>query len=800
MRPIELGPPANPQDEGDLASAGTVLRDQPLIDQSDPNEALTDYGADHRILMIHSSTTVSQGDAPASPMAKPAGNDTEVKEAIQRAISATNCADVLSDFQEYSQFETTDAVDKLGTQFREGRILLLQDALQAGGKIIQPDRKQMKIILDPKLHCGRHYTEEQIKALQERAAMTEQEQWVQLQKKSVKEALADPVWGMLWWIALQKEIRQIQKGKGTKLRPMTIRERTRADWGKIIPSKVVLTLKIKGGKIVRFKARWCACGNHETEGVNGTYRQRDIAVPVLQCGDVKMLLTLAARADPPLKVASFDVSGAYLYGHSETPILLRIPAGMTVGMEGDEAGLGQAETPIASDSAKVRKSHVIELTGNLYGLHSAGAVWNKALASRLQGMGFTRCKYNTCLYYRIRGTECSLIATYIDDLLIAASDSVLSEIKKDLDSIFESSEGGWSVMEKDEWVDFLGVQIRRRERKGDVSYEMKATSKIEGLISSVESILGKKIPVTHTPLSPEINLDEPKVKLNKEGQQITAEANGFPDYAAFVLFMQKTIGSLMYLAHTVAPDIMFGVCYLARRTLSPTRLVLTQVKHILGYIKKYKDQSLKIGNSNAWNANVLLHGISDATWIDDKTYHQSTGGYLIFCLGTLVEAKSFKIKLKCLSSCSSEVRTMSTAAQMLLRYNHCLNEIKEVLDCLNIKVQDRLASLGGSNASAEEAIAATADKPGNIFLGGDNTGAIALSYKQTESSKMKHVAVHCSFLVQMTQELKILQTYYVSTKRNLADLLTKALCRRSIELFRPFFYGEDYTVSMQILD
>ena len=137
---------------------------------------------------------------------------------------------------------------------------------------------------------------------------------------------------------------------------------------------------------------------------------------------------------------------------------------------------------------------------------------------------------------------------------------------------------------------------------------------------------------------------------------------------------------------------------------------------------------------------------------------------------------------------------------MLLRYNHCLHEIKKVLNCLDIKVQDRLASLGGSNASAEEAIAATADKPGNIFLGGDNTGAIALSYKQTESSKMKHVAVHCSFLVQMTQELKILQTYYVSTKQNLADLLTKALCRRSIELFRPFFYGEDYTVSMQILN
>ena len=133
---------------------------------------------------------------------------------------------------------------------------------------------------------------------------------------------------------------------------------------------------------------------------------------------------------------------------------------------------------------------------------------------------------------------------------------------------------------------------------------------------------------------------------------------------------------------------------------------------------------------------------------------------------------------------------MSQCAQTLLRYNHCLHEIKEVLDCLNIKVQNRLAMLGGSNSSAEAEV--VADKPGNIYLGGDNTGAIALSYKETESSKMKHVAVHCSFLVQMTQELKILQTYYVQTTKNLADLLTKALSRHSVELFRPFFYGEDY--------
>lgn len=118
-----------------------------------------------------------------------------------------------------------------------------------------------------------------------------------------------------------------------------------------------------------------------------------------------------------------------------------------------------------------------------------------------------------------------------------------------------------------------------------------------------------------------------------------------------------------------------------------------------------------------------------------------------------------------------------------------------MLDCLNIKVQDRLASLGGSNAKAEADV--IADKPGNIFLGGDNTGAIALSYKDTESKKMKHVAVHCSFLVQMTQELKILQTYYVSTIRNLADTLTKALSKNSVDLFRPFFYGEDYMVLTQ---
>eukprot|EP00949_MAST-11_sp_MAST-11-sp1_P004441 g4441.t1 len=573
------------------------------------------------------------------------------------------------------------------------------------------------------------------------------------------------------------------------------------DRGKVIPSKIVLALKIKNGQVQRFKARWVACGNFEKEGANGTYRKGDVAVPVLQSNDAKLIMTIAARSNPPLEVGIFDISAAYLYGRSERPILLRIPAGMTVaegsqdvvlGQAGEpisqDVVLGQAGEPISQDAERVRRNHVIEVNGNIYGLHSAGAIFNKTLSRELQKQGFRQCRYNTCLYVREEGDRCSLCATYIDDIMICSSRNTLHRIKDDLNQVFAASEGGWSVLEPDIWNEFLGVQIVRRQFDDHVEFEMRAPQKIESLIGNVEAEIGKSVKLTHAPLTPGVNLDKPKAHPENDdvkGRQFIATANGFKDYASFILFMQRHVGTLMYLAHTVVPDIMFAVCYLARRTLSPNRKVLDQIIHLIGYLKTHKDRTLRIGNPRAWNSDVLLHGLSDATWQDSIRDHKSTGGFLIYFLGTLVEAKSYKIKMVCCSSCASEVRTMSTCAQSLLRYNHCLDDIKHILDLLNIRASNRITTLSSSTAQ-------DIDEEDKIFLGGDNTGAIALSKKITESNKTRHIAVHTSFLVQMTTELNLLETYHMDTAVNLADQMTKATSIKSVKLFAPFYYGEDY--------
>jgi hypothetical protein len=47
----------------------------------------------------------------------------------------------------------------------------------------------------------------------------------------------------------------------------------------------------------------------------------------------------------------------------------------------------------------------------------------------------------------------------------------------------------------------------------------------------------------------------------------------------------SAIGSLLYLANTIRPDIAFSVNFLARFSRQPTKRHLTAIKHILKYLQ-----------------------------------------------------------------------------------------------------------------------------------------------------------------------------------------------------------------------
>ena len=96
------------------------------------------------------------------------------------------------------------------------------------------------------------------------------------------------------------------------------------------------------------------------------------------------------------------------------------------------------------------KDHALEVLRNIYGQKQSGRVWNKYLVRRLNSLGFTKSKYDPCLFYR--GKVIYLI--YTDDSILAAPTKSL--IDKCISDIRQT---GLEVTDEGDLNDFLGVHI-----------------------------------------------------------------------------------------------------------------------------------------------------------------------------------------------------------------------------------------------------------------------------------------------------------------------------------------------------
>jgi len=66
-----------------------------------------------------------------------------------------------------------------------------------------------------------------------------------------------------------------------------------------------------------------------------------------------------------------------------------------------------------------RKSHVLKLIKNIYGLRQEGGVWNQHLHKGLTDLGYRQSKFDPCIYYR-RGL---IMVIYTNDCIMASNKS-----------------------------------------------------------------------------------------------------------------------------------------------------------------------------------------------------------------------------------------------------------------------------------------------------------------------------------------------------------------------------------------
>lgn len=217
-----------------------------------------------------------------------------------------------------------------------------------------------------------------------------------------------------WIVAMQEEIESLIKNKTWKIvdKPKKC---------KLVGSKWIYKRKLEisadGVEVVRFKSRLVAKGFTQREGVDFN----EVFSPVVKHCSIRILLAMVAKYGMILE--QLDVKTAFLHGELEETIYMAQPEGFI--LPGDE-------------------DKVCLLTKSLYGLKQASRQWYKKFDEHMMCIGYTRCKYDSCVYMKlVDGVPVSYLLLYVDDMLVASkSKEEIKILKENLKSKFEMKEMG----------------------------------------------------------------------------------------------------------------------------------------------------------------------------------------------------------------------------------------------------------------------------------------------------------------------------------------------------------------------
>ena len=175
----------------------------------------------------------------------------------------------------------------------------------------------------------------------------------------------------------------------------------------------------------------------------------------------------------------------------------------------------------------------------------------------LEKIGFSRSVADECVYIKKACGATLIITIYVNDLgLFAMSKNKMAELKKELKDNFTMTDLG-------EMKKILGIQV---------IWDCEASTLKIVQSTYIDKILvhfnmAEANPIS-TPLPKNIKLDD--IQAQTEDPSIP--------YA-------KVIGSLMYTAIQMRPDIAFAVQHLSQYTLHPAQEHWATVKHVLRYLK-----------------------------------------------------------------------------------------------------------------------------------------------------------------------------------------------------------------------
>ena len=461
------------------------------------------------------------------------------------------------------------------------------------------------------------------------------------------------------------------------------------------------------GEIYKHRSRVCADGSRQQYGIDYT----DTYAPVISWTTVRILLILAVLLN--LKTRQVDYVQAFPQATlpKEDNIFMEIPDGYT-------------------SDGETKRTKVLKLIKNIYGLKQAAFHWNELLRSGLEKLGFQQSKIDPCLFLKDK----IICAIYVDDtIFLSESDEIIDKHISALKAL------NFDLTDEGDIDAFLGVQVERslNKKTGKVSHIKMSQPGLTQTICETLGLKPKESQGKETPAS------SPPLHAHENGAERIEKWN-----------YRSVIGMLIYLARNTRPDIEYAVHQCARFQLNPKRAHESAVKRIGRYLLYTMDQGIQFTPDFTQMDN--LECFVDADFAGDyaKELHEdpnnckSRTGCVIKFANCPITWFSRRQELITLSTTEAEYVALSTAAREVLPMRELFIELQQYLKLGKLTPKIR-CTMFEDNASCEQ---------------------LAKSPKM--NPRTKHIAIKYHHFRQAVKD-GYLVIDRVGTKDQLADIFTK---------------------------
>lgn len=420
---------------------------------------------------------------------------------------------------------------------------------------------------------------------------------------------------------------------------------------RIVKCKWVWSLKTDAeGHLLKHKARIVAKGFTQVDGID----YHETYAPVAAPASIRAILALATRDD--LDLEHIDVTGAFLYSDLAEEVFMELPHGY--------------HPPEAKG-----RDLVCSLKKSLYGLKQAARSWFEALIDILRHGKLTQSTSDQCVFTFRNNSTIIMLAVHVDDMVVAHnSPSAFKAFLQHLES---------KIVVTHQPLSFCLSMEVIRDRSKRITYLRQRKHiidmlKTHGLLSSSPA---------KTPMIPDFDPYEHPSTENRTPQktqilplsQLALEAHIHrekPDtkilpYDKNIPYRQA-LGSLLYIAGSTRPDIMYAVSILSQFSSCYQAHHWEAVRRVMKYLEGTINFGLCVSPtrvqgginskpSSFFSEPVAIEIYADADWAGDTNDSKSRSGIIIKVAGVPVLWQSKKQTSVASSTTTAEYFALSQA-------------------------------------------------------------------------------------------------------------------------------------------